>query len=169
MARSMFLALSALLLCSACAVVGTSTGGSHTAMGVVGDSDGSTTDKIEFAIEQSDTPVEGRQFDVSVRFDMELKNTTSQPLRLRRISLESLGEGPVTIRPTRWSYDKTIAPGKSETIEFWAKGVAQDWHLASDAPIFTRSTVLFEEEDGEPTEALFTRRVNGRFFVAVRF
>ena len=170
MARQVSLALgiSLLLLSCGCAVVGTSSGGNYNATGVAGNSDGSTTDKIEFGIEQTETPVTVRQNDISVRFDMTLKNVTKSDLKLRRIELESLGEGPVTILPTRWNYDKTLRPGQTERIQFWAKAIGRDWQLGAQAPMVTRSTVLFDEEDAEPTEALFTRTLNGNFAVAIR-
>jgi hypothetical protein len=167
MARQFSLALALLLLSSGCAVVADSSGGSHQGTGVIGDSDGNTTDKIEFFIEQTEPPVTmAGTSAISVRFDMELKNVTDTDLKLKRISLQSVGSGPVEIMETRWNYDKTIRPGETERIEFWAKVNAGSSRLGANVPVITRSTVLFSDA-GEQTEALFTRRVNGRFAVAI--
>jgi|SRR5688572_18318922 hypothetical protein len=165
---STFVSLAAALLCAGCAVVGSTQSGSHQATGVLGDADGSTTDKMEFAIEQNEPPVtmQGTRM-ISVPFDMVVRNVSARELTVKRISLESLGGGPVEIDTTRWNYDKTIRPGQTERIAFWAKMNVGNSRLGLKTPMVTRSTVLFTDATGEQTEALFTRTINGDFSVAI--
>ena len=163
-----FASIALILLCSGCASVGATYNGKHQATAVLGDADGSTTDKLEFAIEQNEPPhtMQGTRM-ISVPFEMVFRNVSVTDLTVKRISLESLGGGPVEVVPTRWNYDRTIRPGQTGRIEFWAKMNVGNSQLGLKTPLVTRSTVLFTDATGEQTEALFTRTINDEFSVAI--
>lgn len=154
-----------------CAGVGIGAGGDdYAGDALVGDFDGQTTELLDLEIEQNASPVQvSSGTPVSVGFAMRFTNVAKEPdtFTIHRISLESMGNSPVTILPTRWNFNKQVKPGVTEEIEFWARVDARGSRAGANVPILTRATVLFSDSSGKQTEALFTRRVNGRFVLAV--
>jgi len=144
------------------------TGGGVTLAGA-GDTQADTTGDFDVRVEQTSasmamptsandrTPVAP----LDVKYAISVMNMTNAPVTLRRITL-STPEGPFVIRTTSRNYKKTIAPGATEKVDFWAQATAADANVGAATPALVRTMIEFESSQGKRTES-FMRNVNGRF------
>jgi len=163
-----------LVLLAGCAgnMASVDTGGGVT-LAAAGDTQADTTGDFEVTVEQTSasmamptspndrTPVAP----VDVKYAISVMNLTDAPVTLRRITL-STPEGPFVIRTTSRNYKKTIAPGATEKVDFWAEAIAADANVGAATPALVRAMIVFEGPQGKRTES-FMRNVNGRFGVGI--
>jgi hypothetical protein len=137
---------------------------------VVGDTESDSTDLLDFTIEQTETPpaMPGTRR-VQGRFDLTLTNRSAVPVTVRRISMQSAGDGPVQVSQARRNFNRVIAPGATEKFALYAFMEPQNTRLGPDAPVVTRTTVTLVSETGEDKDEYFMRRLNGLAALAVGF
>jgi hypothetical protein len=61
-------------------------------------------------------------------------NNTATPVTLKWIQLRTTGSGPYVFGPSSRRYDKAIAPGATETVDFWATGTITDYTRGGPSP-----------------------------------
>ncbi|HEY0140129.1 MAG TPA: hypothetical protein VGF48_04480 [Thermoanaerobaculia bacterium] len=136
--------------------------------GITGNTEGQSTEDFDVAVVQSNTPMvmEG-DTSADVRFDITVRNRTSQPYTIRRIALQSLGGSTYRLPISTRSYEMQIAPGTEAKLEYWASTEVSDSTIGARAPLVLRTTLSVVGADGTPREEIFTGRVNGHVAVGV--
>ena len=86
---------------------------------------------------------------VPVEYAMTVKNTSDQPITLKRVDLITQGYGAYTLQPTSKPFDVMIPPGTSQVLQIMA---AADIDVASmvgaNGPVTVRATVQFDSPKG---------------------
>jgi hypothetical protein len=159
-----------LLLLAGCAgnMASVDTGGGIT-FAAAGDTQADTTTDFDVKVEQTSAPLamptsrndRTPVAPLDVKYAISVTNLTTVPVTLRHITL-STPDGPFVIPTTMRKYKKTIAPGATETVDFWATANASDANMGAATPALVRAMIEFEGPQGKRTES-FMRNVNGRF------
>ncbi len=162
--------IAALLLLAGCAGnMASANDGAGVTLVAAGDTQADTTTDFDVKVEQTAanmamptsandrTPVAP----LDIKYAISITNNTKDAVTLRHITL-STPEGPFVIQPIGRNYKKTIAPGATETVDFWAQAQAADANLGAKTPALVRTMIQFEGPQGKRTES-FMRDVNGRF------
>lgn len=164
------LAIGTVVLLAGCAgnMASVDTGGGVT-FAAAGDTQADTTSDFEVRVEQTSagvamptsskdrTPVAP----LDVKYAISITNLTNEPVTLRHITL-STPDGPFVIPTTMRKYRKTIAPGATEKVDFWAQANSNDANMGAATPALVRTMIEFEGPQGKRTES-FMRNINGRF------
>ena len=96
----------------------------------------------------------------SLSFALQVRNEADVPLGLYRVELESVGPGAYEIARVSQAFDRTIAPGATETVEMWAVAVAGRSVTGLEGPVTIRAIFHFEAE-GETFREVLTRNLRG--------
>jgi hypothetical protein len=164
------LAIGAVILFAGCAgnVASVDTGGGVT-FAAAGDTQADTTTDFEVKVDQTTasmamptsrndrTPVAP----LDIKYAISITNNTKDPVTLRHITMSS-PDGPFVIELRPRSYNKKIAPGATEQVDFWARATVADANVGAATPSLVRTMIEFEGPQGKRTES-FMRNVNGRF------
>ncbi|HEX7190727.1 MAG TPA: hypothetical protein VF381_04050 [Thermoanaerobaculia bacterium] len=164
------LGIGVLVLLAGCAgnMASVDTGGGIT-FAAAGDTQSDTTNDFEVAVEQANMPMSMPTSandrtpvaPLDIKYAISITNLTKEAVTVRHITLSS-PEGPFVIRTTMRNYKKTIGPGATEKVEFWAQAQAADANVGAATPALVRTMIEFEGPQGKRTES-FMRDVNGRF------
>ena len=91
---------------------------------------------------------EGTQYDtgpVTAHYAVEVKNTTAEPLQLRRVTVLSIGGGSYTLPSYSQGFNETIVPGETKSVDFWAPAYVSIQTVAgANGPVTLRGTLEFE-------------------------
>lgn len=94
-------------------------------------------------------PAEGP---IEMQFAMTVANRAEEPIKLRQIQIESTGDGgPYAVQREQYLFNRQIAPGTTEVIEFWADAYAfrgRGRQLDARAPVTIRGVAFFEAPSG---------------------
>lgn len=124
------LMLTALLLASGCAT-----------------NDATSASDPEISIAQLSRVAEGMQYDtgpVTVHFAVEVRNPTTDPLRLDRVDVQSIGGGAYNLSSHSQAFDVTIAPKESRSVDFWAPANASPTVAGANGPVTIRAMLEFD-------------------------
>lgn len=128
---------------------------------------GTTTD-FDVSIDQTNQPVLiGSQETLDFKYAVEFRNQTSSPVTLKRINVTSMGAAPVRIANTTRAFDKTIAPGATETVDFWATALIEDFTQGNRLPVTVRLRTTVRDANGKDRTETFTRRVAAEYVVGL--
>lgn len=96
---------------------------------------------------------EGTQHDtgpVNAQYAVEVKNTRTEPVQLRRVSLQSIGGGSYTLPSYSQGFNEAIAPGETKRVSFWAPAyVAMNTVAGANGPVTLRGTLEFDSAAGK--------------------
>jgi hypothetical protein len=82
---------------------------------------------------------------ISTHFAVEVKNRMTEPLSLRRVSLQSIGGGSYTLPAYSQGFNETIAPGETKKVAFWAPAyVSMNTVAGANGPVTMRASLEFE-------------------------
>lgn len=99
--------------------------------------------------EELNWPAEGP---IEMQFAMKVANRAGEPITLRQIQIESTGDGgPYAVQREQYMFNREIAPGATEVIEFWADAYAfsgRGRQLDARAPVTIRGVAFFEAPSG---------------------
>jgi hypothetical protein len=87
-----------------------------------------------------------------VRYGVRIKNNSGEPLTLRHIELEPMGDGgPYVLRKELYNFNNTIAPGQSTEFAFWANAFSTGTFRSVDAyaPVSVRGIASFDSPAGQ--------------------
>jgi hypothetical protein len=91
---------------------------------------------------------EGTQNDtgpVSAHYGVEVKNTLTEPLQLRRVTVQSIGGGSYTLPSHSQGFNETIGPGETKSVSFWAPAyVSMQTVAGTNGPVTVRGMLEFE-------------------------
>jgi len=91
---------------------------------------------------------EGTQFDtgpISVQYAVEVKNTMTAAVQLRRVAVQSIGGGAYTVGPYSQGFNETIGPGETRRVSFWAPArVTMPTVGGANGPVTLRGTLDLE-------------------------
>ena len=83
---------------------------------------------------------------------MQVVNRAEEPITLRQIQIESTGDGgPYAVPRDQYVFNRQIAPGQTDVIEFWAHAYAfrgRGRQLDARAPVTIRGLAFFEAPSG---------------------
>jgi hypothetical protein len=98
---------------------------------------------------------------LSVQFEITVKNVAAEPIVLKRVELQTVGQATYTIQPTSNPYDITIQPGGTEHVTMWAPGFVERMTVSgANGPATIRVTAVFESAAGKEFRTVAVRTVN---------
>lgn len=82
---------------------------------------------------------------LAAHFAVDVKNTLTEPLNLRRVAVQSIGNGAYTLQPYSQAFNETIAPGETKRVAFWAPAFVElDTVGGANGPVTVRAALDFE-------------------------
>jgi hypothetical protein len=86
---------------------------------------------------------------IPVQYRLAVHNTTTVPLQLKRIELQSQGDGAYTLQPMSRAYDQVIDAGATQTFDMWGSANVQFSTISgANGPVSIRMIVQFESPEG---------------------
>ncbi|MFN2238225.1 MAG: hypothetical protein ABR524_02430 [Thermoanaerobaculia bacterium] len=97
---------------------------------------------------------------LSVGFHAEILNRSSETLTLRRIQLESMGEGAYYLPSTTRPFDLPVPPDQVAAVEMWVSANIQSATiLGANGPVTIRAKVEFDSAEGM-FQKIYVQQVN---------
>ncbi|HVT02631.1 MAG TPA: hypothetical protein VHL58_04560 [Thermoanaerobaculia bacterium] len=90
----------------------------------------------------------------SVRLSIRVLNTSSEPLTLDRVEVQSMGSGAYTIPSGDHSIGKVIAPNQVGEFQFWVQVEVEDTILGANGPVSIRAIAFFTSSAGRFRQVL---------------
>lgn len=84
-----------------------------------------------------------------VRFEIEVRNPSREPIQLDRIQVETMGLGAYSISPQSKPFTLMIGSNRAALVEMWAPAVASETILGVNGPVTLRLTANFSSEFGK--------------------
>jgi len=156
--RLSFLAIPLLLL--GCAASSNTIGGAIQ----TGDATYSSTGEYDVDITQIAAPTlagqrDGQPVIQDVRFRIDFTNRGTQPVRITRISLQSMGGSMYRLETSTRSFEKTLSVGEKTSFEYWAKATVENPTMGTRAPLVVRA-LIDTVVSGSESQETFNREVN---------
>ena len=86
---------------------------------------------------------------VPAHFEFRIVNQADVPITLRRIDLDSLGGGSITIQAKNRQFDTTIAPHSVQSVDFLTTAFINDTgSFTGRSPVQIRAVALFDSPQG---------------------
>lgn len=95
---------------------------------------------------------------ISVKFEVDVFNPSSEAIELQRLQLESIGEGAYSLRSTK-PFQTNVEPGKTQTVEMWAPAYANSTISGANGPVTVRIQADFRSELGK-FRKIYVKQVN---------
>ncbi|HVR42901.1 MAG TPA: hypothetical protein VMS56_05590 [Thermoanaerobaculia bacterium] len=97
---------------------------------------------------------------LAVNYHAEILNRSSETITLRRIQVESMGEGAYNVRPTTHPFEIPILPNQIAAVEFWVPAFIQSTTIVgANGPVTLRAKVEFDSDDGM-FQKIYVQQVN---------
>lgn len=91
------------------------------------------------------------QGEIEVKYSLGVGNVTGEPIKLRRLQLETVGTGgPYVLKKDTYYFDVDVPAGEAKEVEVWAKayGTGTAYSLDARAPVTVRAIAYFESARG---------------------
>jgi hypothetical protein len=86
---------------------------------------------------------------VEVHYEFRIVNKAAVPITLRRIDLDSLGGGGITIESKNRQFNTVIQPGSVQSVDFMTTAfITNPGSYSSRSPVQLRATALFDSPEG---------------------
>lgn len=86
---------------------------------------------------------------ITVNYHAEVLNRSSETLTLKRIQVESMGDGAYAVRTSSHPFDVSIPPNQIAAVEFWvAAFIADATIVGANGPVTLRTRVEFDSSEG---------------------
>ena len=87
---------------------------------------------------------------IPVRFAIRVQNTSGEVITLKRVELNSVGQGAYDLRNAVSPFEVKIAPGQTQTVEIPAMAVVSDpTIIGANGPVTIRSIASFDSGVGQ--------------------
>lgn len=97
---------------------------------------------------------------ISVGYHAEILNRSSETLTLRRIQLESMGEGAYAVPASTRPFDLPVPPDQVAAVEMWVPAYIQSATImGANGPVTIRAKVEFDSADGM-FQKIYVQQVN---------
>ena len=97
---------------------------------------------------------------MNVQYQLAIHNPTNATYTLRRLDLQSVGQGAYSIRTGNSPITRTIAAGGTTTIGLSAWARARGGYLTAEEPVTIRGIAYFEAPDGRHFQRVFTQTLS---------
>lgn len=113
-------------------------------------------------IQTSSVPMAAKdvQGAISVRFGVRVGNRANERITLKRVTVQSIGEGAYNMGPTSAPFDVAIEPGAKEDVQFWAAGQTGLSVVGANGPVTVRVTCEFDSVGAGVFQSIVTQVVN---------
>lgn len=114
-------------------------------------------------VQTSGLPAAARHVDggISVSYAVRVENNATEPITLRRVTVQSIGDGAYYVGPSSTPFEVAVAPQTHSDVTFWAPARAGATMIGANGPVTLRVTCEFESAKGRFLE-IVTRQVNER-------
>ena len=86
---------------------------------------------------------------MEVHYEFRIVNQAAVPITLRRIDLDSLGGGGITIESKNRQFNTVIQPGTAQSVDFMTTAfISNPSNYSSRSPVQLRATALFDSPEG---------------------
>lgn len=126
-----------------------------------------TTSDFDVEVRQANYPPTMRATSLDVKFEVTVRNHTSEPVTIEHIALESHNAGEYRVPFRSRPFHKQLAAGQEQKFEFWARADVANPDVGTTAPLMLRTTLTVTGSQGKRVE-YFIRNVNDWLGLAVR-
>jgi hypothetical protein len=94
-----------------------------------------------------------------IQYALHALNKATEPIKLTRIEISSVGTGSYVLRRENLRFNTTIAPGTQEEVTFWVHAYAfatDPYHTPSNEPVTLRAIIYFDAPSG-PFQQIVTK------------
>lgn len=91
---------------------------------------------------------------IPISLRITVTNNAAIPITLQRTQLTSMGEGGWNINDASHNFGKMIAPGGTESMEFWVSAVTGLSIVGNNGPVQLRVTSSFDSSKGSFTKTI---------------
>jgi hypothetical protein len=95
---------------------------------------------------------------IEVQFEIQVKNIAGDPITLRQVDIQSVGDGAYVLRREVQIFNLTIPPGQVGTATFWVRALARGNTLSQDEPVSVHGVAKFDSAQG-PFQQFFRRDI----------
>jgi len=96
-----------------------------------------------------------------VQYQIRVTNNSDIPIKLQRVTLQTMGSGAYEISPTANPFSVTIEPRQSQDVRMWAASYIPMSSVAgANGPVTLRVKADFQSEKGKFQE-IFTENITG--------
>jgi hypothetical protein len=96
---------------------------------------------------------------IELKYALQVTNRAAEPITLRQIQIQSVGEGGAYSIPTSsYFFRKAVTPGDTSEIEFFAKAISEGnrYKIDAQSPVSVRVIAFFEAPKGNFRQAFIT-------------
>jgi hypothetical protein len=83
-----------------------------------------------------------------VQYRMSVTNTAQVPITLKRVDVRSMGNGAYIVQPTSRPFNLVVAPGATETVEFWVPANAVPSVAGANGAVALQLRTQFDTASG---------------------
>jgi hypothetical protein len=115
-------------------------------------------------VQTSSVPMAAKDVEgtISVHYAVRVANKANETITLKRVSVQTIGEGAYHLGPTSSPFDVAIAPGAFEDVQFWVAGVTGRSVVGANGPVTVRVTCEFDSASADTFQSIATQVVNAR-------
>jgi len=115
-------------------------------------------------IQTSSIPTAAKDIEgtIGVHYGVRVTNKANEAITLKRVSVQSLGEGAYIVGPTSAPFDVAIAPGSTEDVQFWTSAQTGRSVVGANGPVTLRITCEFKSASAGTFQSIATQVVNSR-------
>ena len=96
---------------------------------------------------------------INVQYQLSVANPTNQPIKLRKLELQTIGSGAYAIRNTSSPMNVTIPPNSTSTFTISVWGYSRGGSMRSTEPVTIRGIGYFDASSG-PFIRMFTENIS---------
>jgi len=97
---------------------------------------------------------------ISLQYRVTIHNVADTTLTLRHVDLNSLGSGAYDLSSTSRSFNLPIAPGQTQSVQFWTTGsIGDPTILGANGPVTIRVVAGFDSPAGS-FQSVVTQQVH---------
>lgn len=114
-------------------------------------------------VQTSGVPIAARHTDggISIQYAMRVENRAAEPIKLQRVTVQSVSEGAYYVSPTSRPFDVAIEPEQKEDVQFWVAATPGGSIVGANGPVTMRVTLQFDSPSGK-FQQIVMRTVNDR-------
>ena len=99
---------------------------------------------------------------IPVHYSLAIQNRASEPITLKQVSVASMGYGAYEVNQTSRTFKTVVAPGQTETVEFWVPAYIENASLVgANGPVTLRVTARFDSPLGQ-FQNIVVQQVNAK-------
>ena len=114
-------------------------------------------------VQTSGVPVAARHTDggISIQYAMRVENRAAEPIKLQRVTVQSVSEGAYYVSPTSRPFDVAVEPSEKQDVQFWVAATPASSIVGANGPVTMRVTAQFDSPSGK-FQHVVMRTVNDR-------